>query len=158
MRRDPSQSCRPRFSSPDRLPELSPNEGLEVSRMVADQLDYVVGVDPHRDEHAVGVVDVRSGVIVFETAVAADSGATVPQAAISSPRTRSRKTRSRSITRTSAPSRASVIANDEPASPPPTTITSKLDGASTAASVQGRLRCFNPNRPTRRSRVADRPL
>ena len=42
--------------------------------MVADQLDYVVGVDPHRDEHAVGVVDVRSGVVVFETAVAADGG------------------------------------------------------------------------------------
>ena len=42
--------------------------------MVADQLDYVVGVDPHRDEHALGVVDVRSGAVVFETAVAADSG------------------------------------------------------------------------------------
>jgi transposase len=42
--------------------------------MVADQLDFVVGVDPHRDEHAVGVVEVRSGVVVFETAVAADSG------------------------------------------------------------------------------------
>ena len=42
--------------------------------MVADQLDYVVGVDPHRDEHAVGIVDVRSGVVVFETSVAADSG------------------------------------------------------------------------------------
>src|SRR4051794_30224801 len=42
--------------------------------MVADQLDYVVGVDPHRDQHAVGVVDVRSGVVVFETCVAADSG------------------------------------------------------------------------------------
>jgi len=42
--------------------------------MVADQLDYVVGVDPHRDEHAVGVVEVRSGVVVFETVVAADSG------------------------------------------------------------------------------------
>ena len=42
--------------------------------MVADQLDYVVGVDPHRDRHAVGVVEVRSGVIVFETSVAADSG------------------------------------------------------------------------------------
>ena len=42
--------------------------------MVADQLDYVVGVDPHRDEHAVGVVEVRSGVVVFETSVAADSG------------------------------------------------------------------------------------
>ncbi len=41
--------------------------------MLADRLDYVVGVDPHRDEHAVGVVDVRSGVVVFETSVAADS-------------------------------------------------------------------------------------
>jgi transposase len=42
--------------------------------MLADQLDFVVGVDPHRDEHAVGVVEVRSGVVVFETCVAADSG------------------------------------------------------------------------------------
>jgi transposase len=42
--------------------------------MFADRLDYVVGVDPHRDQHAVGVVEVRSGVVVFETAVVADSG------------------------------------------------------------------------------------
>lgn len=42
--------------------------------MLADQLDYVVGVDPHRDEHALGVVEVRTGVVVFETSVAADSG------------------------------------------------------------------------------------
>ncbi len=42
--------------------------------MVADQVDYVVGVDPHRDEHALGVVEVRSGVVVFEAVVAADSG------------------------------------------------------------------------------------
>ena len=28
--------------------------------MLADQLDYVVGVDPHRDGHAVAVVDVRA--------------------------------------------------------------------------------------------------
>ena len=42
--------------------------------MLADQLDYMIGVDPHRDEHAVAVVEVRSGVVVFETAVAADSG------------------------------------------------------------------------------------
>lgn len=42
--------------------------------MVADQLDYVVGVDPLRDQHAVGVVEVCSGVVVFETSVAADSG------------------------------------------------------------------------------------
>ena len=42
--------------------------------MLADELDYVVGVDPHRDAHALGVVEVRSGVVVFETTVAADSG------------------------------------------------------------------------------------
>jgi len=42
--------------------------------MLADQLDYVVGVDPHRDEHALGVVEIRTGVVVFETSVAADSG------------------------------------------------------------------------------------
>ena len=70
---DPSQSCRPRFSSPDRLPECPPTQGWRSIGMVADQLDYVVGVDPHRDEHALGVVEVRSGVVVFETSVAADS-------------------------------------------------------------------------------------
>jgi transposase len=42
--------------------------------MVADQLDYVVGVDPHRDRDAVAVVEVGSGVVVFETSVAADGG------------------------------------------------------------------------------------
>jgi hypothetical protein len=40
--------------------------------MLADQLDYVVGVDPHRDSHALAVVDVRTGAVVFETAVAAN--------------------------------------------------------------------------------------
>jgi hypothetical protein len=41
--------------------------------MLADQLDYVVGVDPHRDSHALAVVDVRSGAVVFEATVAASS-------------------------------------------------------------------------------------
>jgi len=41
--------------------------------MVADELDFVVGVDPHRDSHALGVVEVCSGVVVFEASVAADS-------------------------------------------------------------------------------------
>jgi len=41
--------------------------------MLADQLDYVVDVDPHRDSHAFAVVDVRTGAVVFETAVAANS-------------------------------------------------------------------------------------
>jgi transposase len=41
--------------------------------MLADELDFVVGVDPHRDSHAIGVVEVRSGTVVFESSVAADS-------------------------------------------------------------------------------------
>jgi transposase len=41
--------------------------------MLADELDFVVGVDPHRDLHAIGVVEVRSGVVVFESSVTADS-------------------------------------------------------------------------------------
>ncbi len=40
--------------------------------MLADELDYVVGVDPHRDTHALAVVEVRSGGVVFEATVAAD--------------------------------------------------------------------------------------
>ena len=42
--------------------------------MLADQLDYVVGVDSHRDSHALAVVAVLSGVVLFEATVAADSG------------------------------------------------------------------------------------
>ena len=42
--------------------------------MLADQLDYVVGVDPHRDSHALAVVEVVTGAVVFEATVAADSG------------------------------------------------------------------------------------
>jgi hypothetical protein len=42
--------------------------------MLADELDFVVGVDPHRDLHATGVVEVRSGVVVFASSVTADSG------------------------------------------------------------------------------------
>ena len=41
--------------------------------MLADQVDYVVGVDPHRDAHTIGVVEVRTGVVVFEAVVRADS-------------------------------------------------------------------------------------
>jgi transposase len=39
--------------------------------MLADQLDYVIGVDPHRDTHALAIVEVRTGGVVFETSVAA---------------------------------------------------------------------------------------
>jgi len=42
--------------------------------MLADQVDYVVGVDPHRDSHALAVVHVLSGAVVFEANVAAHNG------------------------------------------------------------------------------------
>ncbi len=41
--------------------------------MLADQLDFIVGVDPHRDAHALAVVDVVSGAVVFEATVTANS-------------------------------------------------------------------------------------
>jgi transposase len=41
--------------------------------MLADQLDFVVGVDSHRDTHAVAVVAVPTGVVVLEANIAADS-------------------------------------------------------------------------------------
>jgi hypothetical protein len=41
--------------------------------MLADQLDYVIGVDPHRDAHTIAVVAVRTGVVVFEAVVRADA-------------------------------------------------------------------------------------
>src|SRR2546422_6357500 len=51
-----------------------PTLRLEVSsRMLADQLDYVVGVDPHRDSHALAVVHVVRGAVLFEAAVDASS-------------------------------------------------------------------------------------
>jgi transposase len=42
--------------------------------MLADQLDYAIGVDPHRDAHALAIVEVRTGLVVFEAGVPADSG------------------------------------------------------------------------------------
>ena len=41
--------------------------------MLAEQLDYIVAVDPHRDVHAVALVHVLSGAVVFESTVAASS-------------------------------------------------------------------------------------
>jgi hypothetical protein len=41
--------------------------------MLADQLDYIVGVDPHRDSHAIAVVHVISGAVVFESTVIANN-------------------------------------------------------------------------------------
>jgi len=41
--------------------------------MLADQLDYMIGVDPHRDVHAIAVLEVRTGGVVYEAAVAANA-------------------------------------------------------------------------------------
>ncbi len=41
--------------------------------MLADQLDYIVGVDPHRDTHSLAVVHVVSGAVVVEATVHANS-------------------------------------------------------------------------------------
>jgi hypothetical protein len=42
--------------------------------MLADELEFVVGVDPRRDAHSFAVVEVRTGVVVVESSVAADGG------------------------------------------------------------------------------------
>ena len=63
--------------------------------MLADQLDYVVGVDPHRDSHALAVVQVVSGAVVFEATVDANSDG-YAQALSSSTSTRPVVARSRS--------------------------------------------------------------
>jgi transposase len=41
--------------------------------MLADQLDYIVGVDPHRDSHSLAVVKIVSGAVVFESTIDANS-------------------------------------------------------------------------------------
>src|SRR5213078_4208168 len=64
----------PAVSTSRPAPECVPQPRLEVEVMLADQLDYVVGVDPHRDSHALAVVDIVTGAVVFEATVAATSG------------------------------------------------------------------------------------
>ncbi|HEY8725075.1 MAG TPA: transposase, partial [Gaiellaceae bacterium] len=41
--------------------------------MLADQVDYVVGVDTHRDEHVLAVVVAPSGVVVAQRSVRASA-------------------------------------------------------------------------------------
>ena len=41
--------------------------------MLADELDYVVGVDTHRDEHVLVVVTAPAGAVVAKQAVAASA-------------------------------------------------------------------------------------
>ena len=38
--------------------------------MLADELDYVVGVDTHRDEHALAIVDARTGALIAQPTTA----------------------------------------------------------------------------------------
>jgi transposase len=40
--------------------------------MLADELDYVIGVDTHRDQHALAVVAAVTGAVVAQTTVRAD--------------------------------------------------------------------------------------
>jgi transposase len=40
--------------------------------MLADELDYVIGVDTHRDQHALAVVDAGTGAVVAQATTAAD--------------------------------------------------------------------------------------
>jgi transposase len=41
--------------------------------MLADELDYVVGIDTHRDQHAVAIVDAHSGAVIAQTTTAASA-------------------------------------------------------------------------------------
>ena len=41
--------------------------------MLADQLDYIIGFDPHRDSHALAIVQIVSGGVVFESTIEANS-------------------------------------------------------------------------------------
>jgi len=41
--------------------------------MLAEQVDYVVGVDTHRDQHAVAIVDAHTGAVLAQTRVGADA-------------------------------------------------------------------------------------
>lgn len=41
--------------------------------MVADELDFVIGVDPHRDRHALAVVEARTGGVVFAAELVAST-------------------------------------------------------------------------------------
>ncbi len=42
--------------------------------MLADELDYVIGVDTHRDEHVLSVVAAPAGAVVAQQAVRANAG------------------------------------------------------------------------------------
>ena len=41
--------------------------------MLADELDYVVGVDTHRDQHALAIVAAPTGALIAQQSVGADA-------------------------------------------------------------------------------------
>jgi hypothetical protein len=41
--------------------------------MLAEQVDYVIGVDTHRDQHTLAIVDAHSGAVIAQTMVAASA-------------------------------------------------------------------------------------
>src|SRR5262245_49644996 len=57
--------------TPRPTPGSSPTRRLEVAGMLADELDYVVGVDSHRDRHALAIVHAATGAVLFEVQVTA---------------------------------------------------------------------------------------
>ncbi len=42
--------------------------------MLAEQVDYVVGVDTHRDQHALAVVDAHTGAVIAQTTTVTNAG------------------------------------------------------------------------------------
>ena len=69
--RDPSQSCRLRSSLP-RPHRDPPTEGWRWNGCSQTRLDYVVGVDPHRDVHALAIVHAGTGGAVGSAQVTAN--------------------------------------------------------------------------------------
>jgi transposase len=41
--------------------------------MLADELDYLVGIDTHRDQHAVAIIDAHTGAVIAQTTTAASA-------------------------------------------------------------------------------------
>src|SRR5262249_39846967 len=50
---------------------VPPTGRLEVEGMLADELDFVVGVDPHRDTHALAIVQAATAAALLEVQITA---------------------------------------------------------------------------------------
>jgi hypothetical protein len=67
----PSQTCRAVSLPQTDVPDPTKRGSVE---MLADELDYVVGVDTHRDQHVLAVVAAPSGAVVAQRSIRADAG------------------------------------------------------------------------------------